>query len=104
MKKENLKELLRQINSLSSIFCEGFEKKVWMSLLSNDQKISLIGKYMFVHKRINCIFEENERLSLKTIENENAFVEFLNCKIEFINELIILEKNRLSLLEGLYCD
>lgn len=104
MKKENLKELLRQINSLSSIFCEGFEKKVWMSLLSNDQKISLIGKYMFVHKRINCIFEENERLSLKTIENENEFVEFLNCKIEFINELIILEKNRLSLLEGLYCD
>lgn len=103
-KKENLKELLRQINSLSSIFCEGFEKKVWMSLLSNDQKISLIGKYMFVHKRINCIFEENERLSLKIIENENEFVEFLNCKIEFINELIILEKKRLSLLEGLYCD
>jgi len=104
MKKENLKELLQQINSLSSIFCEGFEKKVWMSVLSNDEKICLIGKYIAIHKRISCIFQENEKLSVKVIQDENDFVKFLYCKIEFINELILLEKKRLSLLEGLYCD
>ena len=101
-KKTFLKDVLQQVNSLSNIFCEDFESKIWESKLNNDLKVKIIGNYNRCIQEANSLFKENDKIVLDDLNSEKALEEIFLKKIILINELIKLEKTKMSLLGSVY--
>jgi len=57
-KKEDLEVILKKIYTISDMFCQDFDNKIWLSSLSNDKKLEMFGLF-------NTIVSEEKMLFVK---------------------------------------
>lgn len=102
-KKEDLETILKKIYTISDMFCQDFDNKIWLSNLSNDKKLEMFGLYNSIVSEEKMLFVKLESTICHNSMSEEVLLMNLTQKVNYLEELIKVEKMKIKLVDSVYC-
>ncbi len=102
-KKEDLEGILKKIYTISDMFCQDFDNKIWLSNLSNDKKLEMFGLFNTIVSEEKMLFVKLESTICHNSMSEDVLLLNLTQKVNYLEELIKIEKMKIKLVDSVYC-